>query len=305
MSDLPPSSDPSQPFGAGSPLGGPPPPADDPTTSTGPGWKSWVVAGGVAAASAVETEAGDQLQPSDGAGPGFGGGTSGTVEAVDGDTISVRDDSDELVEVTATSETEVVEVVEGSVEDLAVGDNVLVVGEADDDGVVAASSITDSGDQAATVGGPGGGFTPPEGMELPEGGGPPEGMSIPEGMSLPEGMEPPDGAGSGGPGAFTPPTAGEITAIDGSTVTVETAEGDAVTVTVDEATTVTVSSAIAVADLAEGDAVVVVGETSDGVVSALSIRAGDPDLLASGLGGRPGGPGGPGQPAGDTATTTD
>jgi hypothetical protein len=308
MSDRPPSFEPSETVGGAAPLG----PAPSGTTSGGAGWKSWVAAGAVAAvvavgavvvlgggdssasdpadATAVDTSGGEQTgAPGEMPDPGFGG-TTGTVEAVDGTTISVRDDSDEVVEVTTGADTQVVAISEATIDDLAVGDNVLVTGETGEDGIVVADSITDSGDQESIGAGPGGAeLTPPDGMELPEGAEPPEGME------LPEGAEPPTG---GAPGAFTPPTSGAITAVDGSTVTVETAAGESVTVTVGADTTVTISSVIDVAEITEGASVIVMGEAGSGTVAATNIRVGDPELLASGFGGRRGGPGG------DTTTTT-
>ena len=112
MSDRPPSFEPSETGGGAAPLG----PAPSGTTSGGAGWKSWVAAGAVAAvvavgavvvlgggdssasdpadATAVDTSGGEQTgAPGEMPDPGFGG-TTGTVEAVDGTTISVRDDSD-------------------------------------------------------------------------------------------------------------------------------------------------------------------------------------------------------------------
>ena len=81
------------------------------------------------------------------------------------------------------------------------------------------------------------------------------------------------------------PTAGEITAIDADTVTLDV-DGESVTVTVVEDTTVIVTEERSLADLADGDVIVAVGETADDVLTATSIRLGDAGLGAfGGLGG--------------------
>jgi len=94
---------------------------------------------------------------------GFGGGTaggftSGTVTAVDGDTVTLELDDGSTVTVTTTGDTTVTTTDEASVSDLAEGDSLTVVGEADDDGNVAATSITEG---ATGFGGGMGGGTPP------------------------------------------------------------------------------------------------------------------------------------------------
>jgi hypothetical protein len=95
---------------------------------------------------------------------GFGGGagagagfTSGTVTAVDGDTVTLELDDGSTVTVTTTDDTTVTTTDEASVSDLAEGDSLTVVGDADDDGNVAATSISEG---AAGFGGMGG-ATPP------------------------------------------------------------------------------------------------------------------------------------------------
>jgi hypothetical protein len=96
--------------------------------------------------------------PAGGFGGGAGGGfTSGTVTSVDGDTVTLELDDGSTVTVTTTDDTTVTTTDEASVADLAEGDSLTVVGEADDDGNVAASSIS----EGATGFGGMGGATPP------------------------------------------------------------------------------------------------------------------------------------------------
>ena len=84
---------------------------------------------------------------------------------------------------------------------------------------------------------------------------------------------------------------GTVTAVDGSTLTVKSTAGTTYTVTASSSTTVTVDKTITLADLTAGEQVMVAGATSDGVVTATTIRAG-----SSGFG--PGGFGGPRQSTG-------
>jgi hypothetical protein len=92
--------------------------------------------------------------------------------------------------------------------------------------------------------------------------------STPGGFTAPEGM---DGAPTGG--GFGGGTSGEITAIDGSVVTLTLDDGTTVTVTASTDTTYTVTGSLT--DLAVGDTVTAVGETDDdGNVSATAISEG-------------------------------
>ena len=90
-------------------------------------------------------------------GGGAGGFTSGTVTAVDGSTVTLELDDGSTVTVTTTDDTAVTTIDEASVSDLAEGDSLTVVGEADDDGNVAATSISEG---AVGFGGMGGGNPP-------------------------------------------------------------------------------------------------------------------------------------------------
>ena len=97
--------------------------------------------------------------PTGGAGGGMGGFTSGTVTAVDGDVVTLELEDGSTVTITATDDTTVTTTDDASVSDLAEGDSLTVMGEADADGNVAATSITEG---ASGFGGGGfGGGTPP------------------------------------------------------------------------------------------------------------------------------------------------
>ena len=95
------------------------------------------------------------------AGGSAGGGfTAGTVTAVDGDTVTLELDDGSTVTVTTTDDTTVTTTTDASVSDLAEGDSLTVMGEADDDGNVSATSISEGA--TGFDGGMGGG-TPPAG----------------------------------------------------------------------------------------------------------------------------------------------
>lgn len=298
-------------------------PAASPAADTKktPAWKQWAVAGVVAAvlgagavvainasrpdgttaavASAASTSGGTDAAAGTGTGgqamPG-GPGASGEITAIDGTTLTVastdpmsQETSDVTVE--TSDATTVTESVDATIDDVAVGETVRVVGESSD-GAVTASQVVVGADLAA---GPGAGF----------GGTPPAGMTPPADGSLPEGVQPP--TGGAGPGAFGRGTTGTVTAVDGTTMTVEAEDGTTTTVTLTDDTTYTVNKTISVDDLAVGDTVMVRGTATNDVVAADTIRKGE--LGAGGFGG--GGPGqappagaGPQDGSGDTTATT-
>ncbi len=145
--------------------------------------------------------------------------------------------------VETSDDTTVTESVEGSLDDLAVGDEVVVIGEEDGDAYLAAT-ITEGGGMFGAAGGsrrrdptrrcrtrrgrlPNG--------AVPDGGQPPE---------MPDGVQPPtdaEGGGGfpGGPGGQF--LSGTITEIDAGTITIETADGETTVVTTGDDTTVHVT----------------------------------------------------------------
>jgi len=238
---------------------------------------------------------GNRSDPGGRGGPGgpggFGGGTGGVIVEVDADasTLVVETSEGETVEVTATEATTISETVEGSADDLAVGDSVLVVGSGSDDGTIAAEQVVAGGDGELLGGArpPGGGA--PESEDVPE---PPEG-GFPDGAPS-GGGEPGQG---GGPGGFT---TGTVAAIDGGSLSVQTADDETVTVTLTSSTTVLLSQALSFGDLATGDEITVTGQGEDdgGAVEAVVIRRGD---VGSGFGGGMPPSGGNGSDGGDAA----
>lgn len=233
---------------------------------------------------------------------GPGGGTSGEVVQVGDATMQVRG-ADEQTTVTWTSTTTFTRSVAGSLDDVVVGACVVAFGAADD-GAATSVTVSDPVDGACT-GGPGG-RGPGDGTR-PSGA--PTGM--PGGMptDLPSGA--PDGGTpgqrpSGGPGGgFGSVVAGRVTAVDGTTLTVATTQGDdegSASVTVSSATAWTTTATASASAVEKGLCASVRGEADDsGAVAATSVSLSEPgdDGCSTALrGGFPGGRGGPGQQGG-------
>ncbi len=234
-----------------------------------------------------------------------GGGDGGTIQSVNGSTIVVKNRSNKTETVQTSASTTVTEAVKGSLSDVKVGDHVVVLGSTSGSSVTA-SQIVDNGTASnpSGPGGSGGSSGPPGGQQAPNGasgssssgssssngpsgsGGPPSGPSSqsgsnPSGSSAPSGNGPPGGA----------PTMGTVTAVNGSTITVQTTSGSSVTVSTSASTTVLVTKTGSVSDLTVGEQIMVRGTSSNGTITATSIREGDfgpPPGAGSGNAGGPG-----------------
>ncbi|GGI40488.1 hypothetical protein GCM10010988_29330 [Cnuibacter physcomitrellae] len=179
------------------------------------------------------------------------------------------------------------------------------------------SSSTGSGDTATSVaisaatdgtctagfgggapgGGGAGGGTPP--TDFPTDGALPTDGARPTGMP-----SAPDGSGEG-PGAFGGFVSGLVTAVSGTTITVDAADMSGTTsptdVTVGEGTAYTVTRAADASALVVGQCVTAQGESdSSGAVAATSLLVSEPTDGSCTMGfgaGRPGGPGGGSAPS--------
>lgn len=240
----------------------------------------------------------------DGELPG-GGGVTGEIAAVADAVLQVQGDDGQTA-VSWDDTTTITQTVTAALSDITVGSCVVAVG-AGDDGTAATSVTISTAVDGGCTGGFGGGM--PGGGEMPEDGGMPSGMpsgapgdQAPGDGEQPSGMptDRPDGASGGGFGGVT---AGLVTAVDGSTITVESAgfgddaETTTATVTVDDATTYTTTADADATAITVGRCVVAQGESDDsGKVAATSLAlsdAGD-DGCSTGFGGRGGMPGGQG-----------
>jgi len=200
--------------------------------------------------------AGNQEKPTDGRSPGSGG----TIESINGDTLTISTNQNEQITVTIDSNTTVQKTVTGSTADLAIGDSVMIAGTTDSSGNITATeiSIRPQGQNAPQA--PADGTMPTDSM--PTG-------STPTG-SVPSGTPP---TGQGQPqGKQDDGTMGTIASIGGDTLTVTTMEGT-VKVTINSDTTVQKTIAGTTADLATGQSVNVRGsQDSNGNITADSIE---------------------------------
>jgi hypothetical protein len=192
-----------------------------------------------------------------------GGGTFGSITSIDGAKLTLATADGRSATVLTTAATMVTTSATGAVADIALGDNVTVMGPTTT-GAVVAQRITDSGSDASTPGVPGGPGAP---------------------------------GGPGGPVGNSPagPLAGAVTGLDGSSLTVRTPAGGTVKVTTSSSTAVLVVRSSTLQALEVGQHVLVGGATgSDGVVTATSIRQG-----GGGFGPPPGAAGEPPPAAGE------
>lgn len=222
-----------------------------------------------------------------------GGGTTGEVAAVSDALLQVQGDDGQTA-VTWDDATTISQTVTAALADVTVGSCVVAMTSADDDAAAATSvAITSPVDGECTGGlggGAGGGGMPggaaPADGELPDGA-PTDLPEMPDGVPTGgTGGEPPAGGGFGGI------TAGLVTAVDGSTITLEPGDdATAATVTVDDATTYTRTVTADATAIAVGRCVTAQGASdSSGQVAATALvlsDAGD-DGCSTGFGGRGG-----------------
>ncbi len=221
-----------------------------------------VVSGHTASSAATTTAAAGQ---NGGPGGGFGGGTAGTISAIDGSTITLTGTTGTATKVTTSSSTTVTSSATAALGDIAVGDQVSVMGTISGTDVTA-QRITDTGTTADA--GPGQGQAPPSG-------------------SGQTGQAPPSGAGGPGAGAR-----GQVTSIDGSTMVITATDGTVYTVTTSSTTTVTKVTTSSLSALSVGEQVQVRGSTAtDGTVTAERITEGAATGFPGGGGGPPTGSG--------------
>ena len=236
-----------------------------------------------ASTSTDEGQSTQNAQPADGEQPG-GGGVSGEIAAVSDALMQVQGDDGQTA-VSWDDSTTITQTVSAALSDVTVG--VCVSAVVGDDDIATSITISDPVDGECTGGFGGGGM--PGGGEMPSGDGEmPEGMptDMPEDGEMPSDM-PTDMAGGGG-GGFGQLTSGLVTAVDGSTITVDAVSmgqpGDDSTEATTESTGVTVSDATTYSTTADADAsaitvgrcVVAQGEQDDsGQMTATSLSLSD------------------------------
>ncbi|WP_169164362.1 hypothetical protein [Cellulomonas taurus] len=226
--------------------------------------------------------------------PGVGG-VSGEIAEVSDTLMQVQGDDGQTA-VSWDASTTISQTVSAALSDVTVG--VCVSAVLDDDDLATSITISEPVDGECTGGvGMGGGGGMPQGGELPDG--------APTGM--PEGEAPadmptdaPDGGGSGG--GFRQVTSGLVTAVDGSTLTVDAvsmgrpgddsadASTESTVVTVADTTTYTATAAADATAITVGRCVVAQGDQDDsGQMTATSLTLSDATDggCSTGFGGRP------------------
>ncbi len=177
----------------------------------------------------------------------LGGGASGTIASISGNTFTLTTQQGDVT-VNVGANAVIQKTVAGSLSDLQTGQFITAVGTADASGNVVATSISLRGSDTQR-------FTPPSGATPSPGG---------------------RGGFSGTPrspnGAFGNGVFGTISAANGNTLSVTTGQSQQVTVTVDASTRITKTVAGTMSDLQVGEPVSVGGAPdSNGVVQATFI----------------------------------
>lgn len=257
-------------------------PASPETEPWQPSWRTWVAVGlsaavigaaavfGISAATSSNSSGaaassqtpasgptgGTGTLPAPGARPGNGSGGFGTIAGIDGSNLTIEDQSGTTTKVVTSSSTSVTKSVSGTVDDVKVGDTVMVVGTGSSS-TIAATRVIDDGKVPA---------------DAPANGGPPLGAGRPSGgQGAANGQGPPVGPRGGAGGGMT---RGVVQSLGDGTFTITGIDGSAVNVTTSSSTQVSVVKTATRADLQVGDTVMVRGTAANGTITATSIRDG-------------------------------
>jgi hypothetical protein len=227
------------------------------------------MAGGGSSTSAATQGAGN------GAGRGNPGGrgTAGTLQSVDGSTLTVaifnrgangNNAGGGTTTVITNGSTKFYKTVTGSFSDVKAGDRVTATGTPDGTNSLTAARITDTGTMMGAFGGAGGG--PGGGGGRFGGNGTENGNGAAPPSSLPNGAARPD------PNSFAN---GTVKSISGTTLTVTQQDGTTKTVNTNGSTVVSVLKAVSINDLTTGQPITVRGTpNSDGTVTASNVVQG-------------------------------
>ncbi len=236
-----------------------------------------------------------------GAGGAAGGGTSGQIAAVNGQTLQVQDNSSQTA-VTYSSSTTISKTASVALSDVTVGSCVTAVS--------APSSSSSSASAAATTvaisqpvnGSCSTGFGRASGAR-------PSGAPTARPSFRPTNRPSNRPSGGFGGGSFTAPTTGQVTAVSGTTITVDaldfqTQKTASKTVTVDSSTKYTEEQAATASAITVGECVTARGQADDtGTVAATALTVSDPvnGSCSTGFGfGQRGSGGGTGTQSGTT-----
>lgn len=197
---------------------------------------------------------------------GFNRPVTGTIQSIKGSSFTVKEagfnGQTATAEVTTSNKTTFREMVSGALSDLKVGDSIVATGTTTDNVFTATQVNQNTGQRNFARAGTFANGAPPQGNFGGNGGGGPRFFQ---------------GNGNGGEIRV-----GQITKIDGATITVSAFDGSSVTINTTASTTYRVSKTTTLKQLKVGDTVRVFGTTSGGKTAATEVTkgAGDGPLAA-------------------------
>lgn len=194
------------------------------------------------------------------------GGSFGTLQSIDGATLTVATFNGQTTAVVTTNSTKFFKSATGALSDIKVGDRVTAMGTPNGTNALTAQQITDQGNAAPGFGQ----------RQRP----PANGNGNGNGNRI---NRFPNGAPNGAPPAVRGPAFdpnsfanGTVKSISGDTVVVTQRDGSTKTVTTSPTTTINVFKAATLKDLVTGQQVIVTGKTDkNGTLAATSVREGD------------------------------
>jgi hypothetical protein len=279
--------------------GSPPAPADTPPPkgSGRPPWLGWAVGAAVVVAAvggffgakaltgksnsnAVNINTNGTLPQNNGQsgeggnGGGFGGGNfrpgaAGTIQSIDGSTLTLNDTRTNTTQkVTTSSSTRVAVSKTATVSDIKKGDRLIVTGTTSGS-TITATNVNDSGTAGAF-----GGFRR-NGTNGGENGGANGGQNGAPGTGGGFGGGGGNGGGFGGGAGNGNFATGTVQSVSGNNITLQSRGGTTMTVVVNSSTKITKTESGSLSDLKTGDTVVVIGsQSSDGSIAATAISEG-------------------------------
>ncbi len=201
---------------------------------------------------------------------GGGPGISGTVKSVSGATIQVTAQDGNAITVNTNAQTTYQKETSATLADVQVGVRVIVASDTSGATVTARSIQISSGAE------PGFG-APPQGAGQP-GGVPPQGAGQPGGAPSAQGTPlagTPPNPGSGQAGRVGGPgVGGTVKSVSGATIQVTAPDGSTITVNTNTATTFFKQTSATLADVKAGERVTILGEQSGVTITARTIQIG-------------------------------
>jgi Cu/Ag efflux protein CusF len=242
-----------------------------PSGTGGNAFTGGAAAGGAATGAGQPGQTGATAAASglSGAAAASGRPMTGTVQKVDGTTITVTQQDGTVAKAVVSNTTTFVKDSTMTAADIKVGDTVAAVGQTGVDGSIAALQVTDgNGAQAAAAGG----FARQGGAAAGGTGGQGGAAVGGTGGAAAGGGGRPGGAAAAGQFAGAATANGTVQKIDGQSLTITEQSGQTVVVTISTNTRLRKATTAVLADVAAGDQVTIIGQTgSDGSIAATVI----------------------------------